>query len=66
MQLMRLLEHTLEIPWKASPDLKFPRQVVILSARRPNVPSVKLKCSFAAFCNTQTKVMRKICILAKA
>ena len=65
MKLMCLLEHTLEIPLKASPDLKFPRQVVILSARRPNLPSVKLKCSFAEICNKQTKVVWKICILAK-
>jgi len=57
MKLMCLLEHTLEIPLKASPDLKFPRQVVILSARRPNLPSVKLKCSFAEICNKQTKVV---------
>lgn len=65
MKLMCLLEHTLESPLKASPDLKFPRQVVIFSASRPNLPSVKLKCSFAAVCNKQTKVMWKICILAK-
>lgn len=65
MKLMCLLEHSLKIPLKASPDLKFPRQFVILSARRPNLPSVKLKCSFAAICNKQTKVMWKICILAK-
>lgn len=65
MKLMCLLEHTLEIPLKVSPDLKFPRQVVILSARRPNLPSVKLKCSSAVICNKQTKVMWKICILAK-
>lgn len=39
--------HTLEILLKGSPDLKFPRQVVIFPSRRPNLPSVKLQCRFA-------------------
>lgn len=50
MELMCFLESTLEIPLKASLNLKFSIKDVILEARRrTNLPSVELKCSFVVF-----------------